>query len=752
MKAENCGGWTQGRYPLLGMHCAACAGRAERVLLKMEGVSEVMVNFATAEATIHFDSSLLTPQMLQQQLLRSGFRLVLEETEGEPNMMKAEQQEYVVHRLKAVIAMPLAIGVMCLTMFTEIDETLLGQLLLVGLTFFVLAFPGKEFFVNAWKGLLQRTVGMDTLVAMSAGTSFLYSASIVFFSQWWTAQGGPLHLYFDSSCGIVAFILLGRTLEARSRKKTTMALRRLMGLQPRRALVRLSDGTQAERPLAAIEVGNQIVVRPGEKIAVDGRVLEGSSYVDESMMNGEPVPVWKEGGSTVYAGTVNGQGSLVFQAERVGKETRLAHIIATVRDAQNSKAPVQYLVDRIARVFVPMVLLLSLLTFGVWQWGFSDAVNAFPAAIAVLVIACPCALGLATPTALMVGMGRAAEKGILIRDAESLQTAQKVTAVVLDKTGTLTEGRPKVEKVYWFAEERPVEILCALEARSEHPLAQAICRHFTPDTSVRISAFGNLPGRGVWGVVEGTAYYVGNIALVGEEWPSVPGFGRGFGVNADDSIAGKFHRVVEEMKASGQTIVGFASEKGWLAVVSVSDGLRSTSAEAVKRLQASGVSMHLLSGDHSAVCQQVADALGIQEVRGGVLPEEKYLYVEKLRRQGEIVAMVGDGINDSAALAVADVSVAMGSGSDVAMGVAQMTLVRSDLLLLPEAIKLSESTVRTIRQNLFWAFAYNVVAIPVAAGVLYPLTGWLLDPMLASAAMAFSSVSVVTNSLRMRWH
>ena len=539
---------------------------------------------------------------------------------------------------------------------------------------------------------------------------------------------------------IIAFILLGRLLEERAKGQTTTAIKKLMGLRPATVTRVTADGRHETVGIESIVAGDTIVVRPGERIAVDGIVAEGTSSVDESMLSGEPIPVGKQKGSHVYAGTVNQQGSLTFTAQKVGEDTVLAQIIQMVQDAQGSKAPVQRLVDRIAAVFVPVVMSIALVSFMLWV--LLDPANGFShgllALVTVLIIACPCALGLATPTAIMVGIGKGAEAGILIKDAVSLETAGKIDTVLLDKTGTITEGQPQVTDAAWVGGDMSaVPVLWALERLSAHPLSAAVVKHLgcPLDVDVKIDNFKDIPGQGITGVCDGKTYFAGNKSLLDDN-----------GVDGEKSVLEKVKQWIEE----GKTVIYFADSSRLLAALAVTDCIKATSTEAVRLLRADGIEVYMLTGDSESAARHVSQQAGIEHYRALMRPDGKAAFVKQLQQQGHRVAMVGDGINDSAALAQADLSIAMGQGSDIAMDTAHVTILSSDLLKIHETIRLSRLTVRTIRQNLFWAFIYNSIGIPVAAGVLYPLCGFLLNPMIGGLAMAMSSVSVVTNSLRLK--
>lgn len=602
----------------------------------------------------------------------------------------------------------------------------------------VLGWCGRSFFVNAWRQLRHRTVTMDTLVALSTGIAYLFSLFNMLWPEFWLARGIQPHVYFEASSVIIAFILLGRLLEARAKENTTTAIRKLMGLQPRTVTL-VVNGERREVPIEQVRPGDAVLVRPGERIAVDGRIADGASYVDESMLTGEPVAVRKEPGAEVFAGTINQKGSFTFRAEKVGTDTLLARIIRMVQEAQGSKAPVQQRVDRIAAVFVPVIISVALLAFVLWLLldPADGLTHGMLALVTVLIIACPCALGLATPTAITVGIGKAAEEGILIRDAESLEAARRIDTVVLDKTGTLTEGRPEVTDEAWLGGYRtPAAVLAALERLSEHPLAEAVVAHLKEAAPVSVTGFESLTGRGVRGIANGTAYLAGSETLLREQ-----------GRQIDPELARQAARWLDEAK----TVIWLADERQALGVLAVADTIRESAPQAVRRLHEAGITVWMVTGDNENTARAIAARAGIEHWKSGVLPDGKCAFIRSLQEQGHRVAMTGDGINDSAALAQADLSIAMGGGSDIAIDVAQMTIVSSDLNRIPDAIALSVRTVRTIRQNLFWAFIYNLIGVPIAAGVLYPVCGFLLNPMIAGAAMAFSSVSVVTNSLRLKW-
>ena len=601
---------------------------------------------------------------------------------------------------------------------------------------------GRGFYVNAWHQLQHGHANMDTLVAVSTGIAFFFSLFNTLYPEYWTSRGLEVHVYYEASSVIIALILLGRTLEHRAKSNTSVAIRKLIGLQPKTVVRILEDGVMQEVPLKAVQEWDILLVRPGDKIPVDGIVVEGASFVDESMITGEPVPVEKMEGAEVFAGTINQKGSFRFRAEKVGSDTVLAQIIRMVQEAQGSKAPVQKMVDKIAAIFVPTVIGIALLTFAIWMlWGGEYAfTHALLTSVTVLVIACPCALGLATPTAIMVGIGKGAENNILIRDAESLEQLCKVDAVVLDKTGTVTEGKPVVVDLYWNPSIDPtlyLPILLYMESQSEHPLAEAVVNYLKGKgvvTSMQ-GEFQSVTGQGVEARIGEQVYLIGNRRLL----------------NTHQVAFSQVElRKLDDWSKEGYTVVCFADSGQLLALIAIADRIKEGAMEAIRHLQSEGIRIYMLTGDNALTAGAVASKLGITDFRAEVMPSDKADFIEELQAGGAVVAMVGDGINDSQALAQADVSIAMGKGSDIAIDVAKITLITSNLDALPKAWKLSRQTVAAIRQNLFWAFIYNMVGIPLAAGALYASCGFLLNPMIAAAAMAFSSISVVSNSLRIK--
>ena len=723
-------------FPVLGMSCASCAARVDKTLNGLPGVQEASVNYAAATAQVMYDTDECSPLVLKAAVQHAGYDLLIEaESDVADEAEKAHAARYESLKKRTLWAIVLAVPIMVLSMaFMHVGWVNYVVWLLSTPVVFVL---GRGFFVSAWKQLKHGTCNMDTLVALSTGIAYLFSVFNLFFPQFWLARGIEPHVYFEASSVIIAFILLGRLLEERAKRNTSAAIRKLMGLQPKTVTVWTSEGERI-LPITSIRQGDTVVVKPGERIAVDGVVSEGQSYVDESMLSGEPVPVRKQKDAKVYAGTINQKGAFRFVADKIGQDTLLAQIIRMVQDAQGSKAPVQKLVDKIAAVFVPTIITIALVSFVVWNVcaGENGFTHGLLAMVTVLIIACPCALGLATPTALMVGIGKGAENGILIKNAESLEVARKVDTVVLDKTGTLTEGHPLVTDAIGLNEETK-RILYSLEKISEHPLAEAVVMYLKNSSGMEVKDFCVLSGRGVEGCIDDKKYYAGNLALLQEK-----------GIVMDEALKKKAEAWTNEAK----TIIALADEQKALGVLAITDRLKPTSVQAIEELHKQGIEVWMLTGDQPEAACEVAKQVGIKHFKAGVLPQEKATFVQELQLKGKKVAMVGDGINDSAALAQADLSIAMGQGSDIAMDTAMVTILSSDLVKISETIRLSQLTVRTIHQNLFWAFFYNLIGVPIAAGVLYPINGFLLNPMIGGAAMAFSSVSVVTNSLRLRRH
>ncbi|HVZ96175.1 MAG TPA: heavy metal translocating P-type ATPase [Chitinophagaceae bacterium] len=728
-------------FPVLNMSCASCASSAQSMLENTEGVVRASVNYANAMAQVEYHPEITDPHKMKAALQSIGYDLAIDESKEAQGALEDMQRKKIeTLRMRTLGAIILSVPLVIIGMFFM-------HIPYANYIMWILATPavfifGQQFFTGAWKQAKHRSANMDTLVALSTGVAYLFSVFNTLYPQFWTSKGLEAHVYFEASAVVIAFILLGKMLEERAKSHTSSAIKKLMGLQPETVTVIHDDGHQMEMPVASVKVDDIILVKPGEKIAVDGIVVNGNSFVDESMISGEPMAVEKNVHDKVFAGTLNQKGSFRFRAEKVGGDTVLARIIKMVQEAQGSKAPVQRLVDKVAGIFVPVVIIIAIIS---WiAWSFSGVDNAFThgllAMVTVLVIACPCALGLATPTAIMAGIGKGAENGILIKDAESLELSKKINAIVFDKTGTITEGKPEVVSVQYEREgdiNKLNNILFSIESQSTHPLAEAIVRYFKSNngSSLSFDQFENIAGKGIDVKYEGHDYYAGSSSLLQSK---------------NISIDPVLQKAAAEWQSQAQSVVWLADDKNALVIVGIADKIKQTSVDAVKQLKSEGLDVYMLTGDNQFTAKSIAAQADIEHYKAEVLPAEKAAFVKELQQQGKTVAMVGDGINDSNALAQADVGIAMGKGSDIAIDVAKMTIISSDLTKVSKAIKLSKKTVATIHQNLFWAFIYNVIGIPIAAGVLYPFTGFLLSPVIAGAAMAMSSVSVVTNSLRLK--
>lgn len=725
-------------FPVLQMTCASCAVSVESMVKARPGVVDASVNFANSTLTVEYLPNLINADEIKRSVQSIGYDLLIDSGSGESETIEEIQKnKFLQLKRRTIGAGILSIPVVIIGMF-YMDMPYANWIMWILSTPVILWF-GKDFFINAWKQAKHRSANMDTLVALSTGVSYLFSVFNTLNPHYWHERGLHAHVYFEAAAVIIVFILLGKLLEEKAKGNTSSAIKKLMGLQPKTVTVVDAEGNLYTKPIEQVMKDDVIMVKPGEKIAVDGTVISGNSFVDESMLSGEPLPVMKKEGEKVFAGTINQKGSFRFVADKVGAETMLAQIIRMVQEAQGSKAPVQKLVDKIAGIFVPVVIVIALIAFAAWFFlgGENGLTQGLLAMVTVLVIACPCALGLATPTAIMVGVGKGAEAGILIKDAESLEIARDINAVVLDKTGTITEGRPVVTDIHWASEsDEQQNILYSIEKQSEHPLAEAVVAHLIKSKLLEVRNFESITGKGAVAEVNGNTYYVGSIRMLKEKL-----------IDIGEEL---FKR---SLKWSGEskTVIWFADEQKALAVLAIADQIKKTSVEAISRLKESGIEVYMLTGDNAATARAMAERTGITNFKAEVMPEQKAEFIRNLQSQGKVVAMVGDGINDSAALAQADVSIAMGKGSDIAMDTARMTIISSDLNKIHMAIRLSKQTTSAIRQNLFWAFIYNIIGIPVAAGVLYPFTGFLLNPMIAGAAMALSSVSVVTNSLRLKY-
>lgn len=725
-----------------GMTCAACSGRVQRALEKTPGVESANVNLMTGLATVAYDAATTSPKRLMDTIRGTGYGAELPVPPGDGSSAITRRDaaaEIEMRDLtgKFVLSAVVAVFAMGFGMTHAGMTSGWSHYLLLLFTLPVVGWAGRHFYTRAWTAFRHHGADMNTLIAVGTGAAFLYSLTATLAPGWLSAQGVRPEVYYEAVAWIIALILLGNLLEARARRSTSDAIRRLAGLRPPTARV-MRDGTETDIPLEQLRVGDEVLVRPAEKIPADGTIIEGSTTVDESMLTGEPAPVAKAAGDGVVGATLNRNGAFRFRVERVGDDTVLARIIRLVEQAQGSRAPIQRLADRISAVFVPVVISLAILTFVIWfDIGPAPAyLHALVSGVTVLIIACPCAMGLAVPTAVMVATGRGAELGILVKGGEALERAGDLDVVVLDKTGTITEGRPAVTDMLGPRAADALRLSAAVERSSEHPLAEAIVAAARAAGAAipPMTDFESTSGLGVTAMVEGQRIAVGNKRLMDRE-----------AVNTD-SLGAEADRLAGEAR----TPVYVAADGELVGLLGIADPVRASSRSAVERLRAMGLDVVMLTGDSSATASAVARAVGIDRVVSEVLPEGKLAEIHRLQSEGKVVAMVGDGLNDAPALAAADVGIAIGTGTDVAMETGEITLMHGDLAGVPEAVALTRRTMRVIRQNLFWAFVYNLIGIPIAAGVLYPFFGIRLTPAMAAAAMAVSSLSVVTNSLRLR--
>jgi len=737
--------------PISGMTCAACQARVQRALTKAPGVQAASVNLMTNTAAVSYDASVSSPQALVETIRATGYgaelpsasRTAFEEQEAQDN---ARAEEFVALRTKAVVTFVIGAAAMIGPMLLPMPAMTMSMsapaawwAMLVA-TAFVMLWAGRDFYVRAWQALRHGSSDMNTLISVGTGAAFLFSLTATLSPATFIRHGVEPQVYYEAVILIIAFILAGRALEARAKRQTSVALRRLIELQPATARV-VRDERELEIPIEQVVHGDIAVVRPGERIPIDGEIVQGASAVDESMLTGESMPVNKTQGDRVFGGTVNRTGAFQVRATTLGEDSALARIVKLMREAQATRAPIQNLADRVSAVFVPVVLSIAILTFIAWLTlgGSSQLVRAIAASVSVLIIACPCAMGLAVPTAVMVATGKGAELGLLIKGGEALERAGKVDTVVLDKTGTVTQGAPSVTESIPAAgvtEEELLAVAASVERFSEHPIAKAIVRHAT-ERQTTISAatdFLSETGRGVRARLKGELVMVGSAGLLESDGVSVL----------------PLRAAAERLATAGQTTVFAARNGRLLGVIGVADRIRESSAGAIRRLRQHGITVVMSTGDNARTAAAIGREAEIDEVIAEVLPEQKAADIARRQKEGRVVAMVGDGINDAPALAQADIGIAIGTGADVAIEASDVTLMRPDIDAVADAILLSRRTMRTMRENLFWAFAYNVIGIPLAAGVLYPRFGVLLNPVIASAAMALSSVSVVTNSLRLR--
>lgn len=719
---------TKATYKINGMSCAACAASSQKVLSRMKGVETVNVNYANKSCEIDFDVEIVTFEAMKTKLSRLGFSL-LEDTEK--NRLESEAKaltRFKELKLKLTVGVILSIPLLIFGMF--LMNVPFANWIMLALTLPLVGWIGQEFYVNAWKQFKVGNSNMDTLVAMGTGAAFLFSLFNTFFPNILLNQGIQPHVYYETAGILITLILLGRFLEERAKSQTSEAIKKLLNLQVKTANV-IQDGEIRQIPIDEVRLGDAVVIKPGEKIPVDGTIIEGNSAIDESMITGESLPITKTIGDKAIGATINQTGTFTMKAEKVGSDMLLAQIIKMVQAAQGSKAPIQNLVDKIASIFVPVVVIIATLSSVIWYaiGPEPQLTNAIITFVTVLIIACPCALGLATPTAIMVGVGKGAEMGVLIKGATSLEAAKDLDTIVFDKTGTLTEGKPKVKLITNISTTNSniESIIYTIEKRSEHPLAGAIVRHFErfDIDKIKIDYFENIVGKGIRAKIGDNDYLIGNRALMKTAFvQNIP--------NSD----------------SNETLVYVAENGILIQIIEIADTIKEEAKAAIHQLK--NYELHLLTGDNQQTANKVAAIFGLKNVKAEVLPEDKINYIKALQAQGKKVAMIGDGINDSPALAQANVGIAMGTGTDVAIESADITLLKGDLSRIAKAIELSKSTNKIIRQNLFWAFIYNIIGIPIAAGILYPFIGFTLNPMIAGAAMAFSSVSVVLNSLRLK--
>lgn len=722
-------------YPVLNMTCASCASSSQANLKRQLGVVDAEVNYGNGMGTIEYIPSVTSPEKLKDSLIEVGYDLVIDETKSQEEELERYNNEGY-HILKNNVMFSLVFGIPLFVIGMFFMNIPYANYIMWGLSTPILFIFGQQFFVGALRQLKSKSANMDTLVALSTSVAYAFSVFNTLFPAYWHNKGFHAHPYFEAAGLIIVFVLIGKLLEERAKGNTTEAIKKLIGLQPKSVII-IKDGQHIETSIEDVQINDIILAKPGDKIAVDGIITNGESFIDESSLTGEPIPVEKRSNEEVFSGTINQNSAIQYKALKVGNETLLAQIIQSVKNAQGSKAPVQKTVDKIAGVFVPIVLIIAVLTFIIWF--ILGAENSFTLAllsmITVLVIACPCALGLATPTAIMVGMGKGAENGILIKNAESLERSKKIDTIILDKTGTITEGKPKVQELIWL-DDSAKNILYTIERNSTHPLAKSISEYIGNEQNNIELKVEDVSGKGLKSKYLNDNYYVGKISWIDE-----------LNIEKDTKII----EIINQFSEKNYTISFFGNDEKVLALIGISDEVKPSSYEAIKAFHKKGIEVIMVTGDNEFSAKAIAKEVEIDQVVANALPKDKMNIIQELQQKGKVVAMVGDGINDSAALAQADVSIAMGNGSDIAIDVAEITLIGGDLTKINQAINLSNKTVQTIHQNLFWAFIYNLIGIPIAAGILYPINGFLLNPMLAGAAMALSSVSVVTNSLLLKY-
>lgn len=727
-------------YQVEGMSCAVCAQSVESMLSSIKGVKSANVNFASSNVRVEFDDTQVSEQEFEKRIESIGYKIIIDQSGNNLSAIEEKEKAKLKRaRGKALYSILMAIPVFSLAMFFP-NLPHVNWIMLI-LTIPILAWFGRDFFIIAFKQARNRSTNMDTLVALSTGTAFLFSTFNTIFPDFLISKGIKPHVYFEAAVIIISLILLGRFLEEKAKSKTSDSIKKLMGLKAKTAHV-IRNNQELEIPIDDVAIGDVVIIRPGERIPVDGKVFEGASYVDESMITGEAIPVEKTENDIVIGATINTTGSFKMITEKIGKNTMLSQIIEMVKDAQGSKAPVQKLADKIASVFVPVVISLSIISASIWYFfGPEPQITyAFVTLVTVLIIACPCALGLATPTALMVGIGKGAENGILIKNAETLEMVQTIDVVVVDKTGTITKGHPEVNEIVWLQSDiirdQILEDILAIERKSEHPLANSIVRYlnYLSNSSLNVVKFNSQTGMGISATIYENEYLIGNYQLM-----------KIHQIDIEEE-----HQYFNQFGNTARTHVFVSKNRSIVALISISDQIKESSIQAIKELHKMNLQVHMLTGDSQGAAQTIASRTGIDQFKAEVLPKDKLDYVKNLQHRGYKVAMVGDGINDSPALSQADIGIAMGHGTDIAIESADITLVKGDLEKIASSLKLSKFTLKTIKQNLFWAFIYNIIAIPIAAGILYPINGFMLSPMIAGGAMAFSSISVVLNSLRLK--
>ena len=732
---------TKESYKVTGMTCASCAISIESYLRPIDGIIDVSVNYPNQSVELEYDNGIISIDVIQKKANEIGYDILIGETQATQKLFEEKEEERLATlQSKLIFSAIFSVPVFIMAMFFMGKIPYENWIMMV-LSIPVLFWSGSEFYTIAWKKLQHFSANMDTLVALSTGVAFSFSVFNTVYPQYLLSKGMMPHVYFESAVIIITLILSGRYYEEKAKSRTSSAIKGLMGLKPKQVTV-IRNGEEQVISFDEIIKGELIMLKPGDKVPVDGKVKKGESFIDESMISGEPVPVEKTKGSEVFAGTINQKGALKIIATKVGSETLLSQIIRLVEQAQASKPAIQKLADKVAGIFVPIVIVIALLTFGVWYLFGPEPpfTYALLTLITVLIIACPCALGLATPTALMVGIGKGAEQGILIKDAQALETAFKVDTLILDKTGTITEGKPRVTDLYWADEtnsDQLAGVLLAIESQSEHPIAEAIVQYFKKENTpvIATESFESITGMGAKASMDGVVYFLGNHRLM---------------LANEIAISDELSEKAEMLKSEAKTVVYFSKGNKVASIIAIADQVKESSIGAVQQIQQMGIEVYMLTGDNEQTAEVISNKVGIKHFKANVMPADKGNFIKELQEHGKVVAMSGDGINDSHALAQADVGIAMGSGTDIAMESAGITLMNSDLQQIAKAITLSKATMRTIRQNLFWAFIYNLIAIPVAAGVLYPTFGFLLNPMIAGAAMSMSSISVLANSLRLK--